>query len=195
MHTPNTENEMSPAAAIPVHISPARGPGAARWGVRVSNPAERVLDPDYQLVEQCMAGNEAAWEELVRLHTRRVYSVCYRFTGTSEEAQDLTQEVFLRVFRTLKSFRAGEGSFSVWLNRLTRNLLIDHYRRSRLDRKTESLDDQLPRIEESGAAEARADGMLAGREASELLQEAVRGTKSIDQALAEAADFVTSKTG
>jgi RNA polymerase sigma-70 factor (ECF subfamily) len=121
-----------------------------------------------------MSGNEAAWEELVRLHTRRVYAVCYRFTGTSEEAQDLTQEVFLRVFRTLKSFRAGEGSFAVWLNRLTRNLLIDHYRRTKHDRQTESMEDQLPHIEESTAITARADSMLAGREAGEVLQAALQ---------------------
>jgi RNA polymerase sigma-70 factor (ECF subfamily) len=132
------------------------------------------LDPDLQLVEQCMAGNEAAWEELVRLHTRRVYSVCYRFTGTGTEAQDLTQEVFLRVFRTLKTFRAGEGSFAVWLNRLTRNLLIDHYRRTRQERNTDSLEDQLPGIEDSTAMSARTDGLLASREASELLQGALQ---------------------
>jgi RNA polymerase sigma-70 factor (ECF subfamily) len=117
---------------------------------------------------------DAAWEELVRLHTRRVYSVCYRFTGTDSEAQDLTQEVFLRVFRTLKSFRAGEGTFSVWLNRLTRNLLIDHYRRTKQERSTESLEEQLPRIEESTEMTARTDGMVAGREASELLQGALK---------------------
>jgi RNA polymerase sigma-70 factor (ECF subfamily) len=143
-----------------------RGPAAANLAVRLS-------DPDSQLVEQCMAGSEVAWEELVRLHTRRVYSVCYRFTGTDAEAQDLTQEVFLRVFRTLKTFRAGEGSFSVWLNRLTRNLLIDHYRRTRQDRNTDPIEDQLSRIEETGAVSARTEGMVAGREASEILQAAL----------------------
>jgi RNA polymerase sigma-70 factor (ECF subfamily) len=136
--------------------------------------AERGLDPDLQLVEQCMSGNEAAWEELVRVHTKRVYSVCYRFTGTAAEAQDLTQEVFLRVFRTLKSFRAGEGTFAVWLNRLTRNLLIDHYRRTRQQRSTDSIEDQLTTLEETGAVAARTDGMLAGREAGELLQAALQ---------------------
>jgi RNA polymerase sigma-70 factor (ECF subfamily) len=132
------------------------------------------LDPDLQLVEQCMSGSEAAWEELVRVHTRRVYAVCYRFTGTSEEAQDLTQEVFLRVFRTIKSFRAGEGSFAVWLNRLTRNLLIDHYRRTRHDRQTDSIEDQLPQIEETTAVTSRTDSMLAGREAGEMIQNALQ---------------------
>jgi RNA polymerase sigma-70 factor (ECF subfamily) len=145
------------------------------WEGRAVAAAEpKTLDPDLQLVAECLAGNETAWEELVKVHTRRVYAVCYRFTGTSEEAQDLSQEVFLRVFRTLRTFRAGEGSFSVWLNRLTRNLLIDHYRRTKQDRNTESLEEQMPRIEESSAVTSRADGMLAGREASDLLQWALQ---------------------
>ena len=92
------------------------------------------MDADTQLVERCLGGEEAAWEDLVKVHTRRVYAICYRFTGSDHEAQDLTQDVFLRVFRSLKSFRAGEGSFSVWLSRLSRNLLIDHYRRTKLER-------------------------------------------------------------
>ncbi|MGH9627568.1 MAG: RNA polymerase sigma factor [Bryobacteraceae bacterium] len=132
------------------------------------------MDADSQLVEQCLSGSEAAWEELVRVHTRRVYGVCYRFTGSGTEAQDLTQDVFLRVFKTLKSFRSGEGSFQVWLNRLTRNLLIDNYRKTRMDRATESIDDQLRKLEETSTSTARADGALAGREASEMLQAALQ---------------------
>jgi RNA polymerase sigma-70 factor (ECF subfamily) len=132
------------------------------------------LDADIQLVERCMSGDEAAWEDLVRVHTRRVYSICYRFTGTDQEAQDLTQEVFLRLFRSLKSFRAGEGSFQVWLGRLTRNLLIDHYRRTKLERATDSIEEQLPMLEAKTTTTTRADGLLAGREASELLQAALQ---------------------
>ena len=134
----------------------------------------RSLDADYQLVERCLGGEEAAWEDLVRVHTRRVYAICYRFTGTDQEAQDLTQEVFLRVFRSLKSFRAGEGSFGVWLARLSRNLLIDHYRRTKLDRATDSIEEQLPMLEEKTSMSSRTDGLLAGREASELLQGALQ---------------------
>ena len=73
--------------------------------------------------------------------------------AADSEAQDLTQEVFLRVFRTLKSFRSGEGTFGVWLNRLTRNLLIDHYRRTKQERNTDSIEQQLPRIEETNGDE------------------------------------------
>ncbi len=134
---------------------------------------EAALDLDAHLVERCLSGQDAAWEELVKTHTRRVYAICYRFTGGDAEAQDLSQEVFLRVFKNLKSFRAGEGSFVVWLTRLTRNLLIDHYRRTKLERATDSIEDQLPMLEEKTATMSRTDGLLAGREASELLQNAL----------------------
>src|ERR1017187_10394594 len=71
-----------------------------------------TLDQDSSLVSRCMRGEETAWEDLVRLHTRRVYGLCYRFTGSGSEAQNLTQEVFLRVCRTLKTFHSVEGSFA-----------------------------------------------------------------------------------
>jgi RNA polymerase sigma-70 factor (ECF subfamily) len=133
----------------------------------------RRLDPESSIVSRCLSGDETAWEQFVRLHTRQVYALCYRFTGSNAEAQDLTQEVFLRVFRTLKSFRSSEGSLGTWLARLTRNLLIDHYRRTRQDRATDSIEERLPVIEESGPV-ARPDQVLAGREASEVLQGALQ---------------------
>jgi len=135
----------------------------------------RLLEPEYSLVTECLKGNEAAWEELVRVHTRHVYAICYRFTGSGSEAQDLTQEVFLRVFRTLKSFRSAEGSFGTWLSRVTRNLLIDNYRRTRQERVTDSIETQLPVLEVEGTGIlARPDQALAGREASEILQAALQ---------------------
>jgi len=135
------------------------------------NLVERTLDPDSSLVSRCLRGDETAWEDLIRLHTRKVYALCYRFTGSGSEAQDLTQEVFLRVFKTVKTFRSAEGSFATWLSRVTRNLLIDHYRRTRHDRVTDSIEEQLPMMEEDGAASPlRPDQAVAGREASEILQ-------------------------
>ena len=135
------------------------------------------LDADAQLVERCLSGQDAAWEDLVKLHTRRVYSICYRFTSSDAEAQDLTQDVFLRVYRTLGSFRSTEGSFTTWLARLARNLLIDHYRRTRNERITDSIEEQLPgvegRTEEKFKSPSRPDSAVAGREASELLQAAL----------------------
>jgi RNA polymerase sigma-70 factor (ECF subfamily) len=138
---------------------------------------EQVLDadtsPDHRLVERCLAGDETAWEDLVKIHTRRVYGLCYRFVGRDSEAQDLTQEVFLRIYRSLGSFRAGEGSFVVWLTRLTRNLLIDNYRRTKQERVTGSIEEQLAVLEERAAIESRTDARIVGREASELLQHAL----------------------
>lgn len=132
------------------------------------------LDSDAGLVERCLRGEQAAWEELLKTHTRRVYAICYRFTNRENEAQDLTQEVFLRIFKTLGSFRSGEGSFTVWLTRLTRNLLVDHYRRTKQDRVTDALEDRLSILEERTAQHSRTDGMLAGREAGELLGAALQ---------------------
>lgn len=132
------------------------------------------LDAETSLIERCLSGEQGAWEELVKAHTKRVYSLCYRFTSRDNEAQDLTQEVFLRVFKTLGSFRAGEGSFAVWLTRLTRNLLVDHYRRTKQERVTDAIEDKLPVLEERTAQFSRTDGLLAGREAGELLQSALQ---------------------
>ena len=125
------------------------------------------------LVEKCLSGDDAAWEQLVRENTRRVYGLCYRFTGRDAEAQDLTQDVFLRVYRALGSFRATEGAFTTWLARLTRNLLIDNYRRTRNERVTDSIDEQMPWVERGFVSVSRPDSALAGREASELLQAAL----------------------
>jgi RNA polymerase sigma-70 factor (ECF subfamily) len=138
------------------------------WGT-----AQR-LDVETHLIEQCLAGEQSAWEELIKTHSRRVYAICYRFTNSDNESQDLTQEVFLRVFRSLGSFRAGEGCFTVWLTRLTRNLLVDHYRRTKRDRLTDGIDDKLSVLEERTAQVSRTDGLLAGREAGELLQAALQ---------------------
>src|SRR5439155_12009683 len=125
-------------------IGPKWANSGAIWTGRASN----ALDLDSTIVERCLTGDANAWEDLVRQHTRRVYGLCYRFTGRDSEAQDLTQDVFLRVFKALGSFRSTEGSFTTWLARLTRNLLIDHYRRTRNERVTDSIEEQLPGIEQ-----------------------------------------------
>jgi len=162
---------MSAAAVLQIdNQNQTGGISGLMLGLTGGVTANNRLDSDSQLIERCLCGEEAAWEDLVKVYTRRVYSICYRFVGKEGEAQDLTQEVFLRIFKTLKSFRSNEGSFSVWLNRLTRNLLIDHYRRSKLERSTDSIEDQLRVLEETEQTSARADSMLAGREASEMLQ-------------------------
>jgi len=119
----------------------------------------------------------------VRRHARRVYNICYRFTGNATDAQDLSQEVFLRIYRTLASYRPAYGAFPTWLNSVTRNLLVDHYRRTRHDRVTDSIDDAMPVLEEKHS-QARTPDRLA--EASELSAQLQRGLARLSPELREA---------
>ncbi len=89
-----------------------------------------------------------AWAELVRNHHRRVYGLCYRFTGNPTDAEDLTQDVFLKVYSNLGSFDKGRGSLQVWITTMTRNLLVDNFRRTRNQRATSSLDEGWESTEE-----------------------------------------------
>jgi RNA polymerase sigma-70 factor (ECF subfamily) len=87
-----------------------------------------------------------------------------------EEAEDVAQEVFIKVFQTLKSYDAAQGSFSTWLNRVARNHLVDHYRRTRKDRVTSSLEEELPAVEEKPSPHTEPTRYLESRERREVLQ-------------------------
>jgi RNA polymerase sigma-70 factor (ECF subfamily) len=128
------------------------------------------VEQDQELLNRCLAGEDSAWESLLRLHTRRIYNLCYRFTGRAEDAEDVAQEVFIKVFQTLKSYDAAQGSFSTWLNRVTRNHLVDHYRRSRKDRATASLEDEMPAAEQKSSPLLEPGRQVESRERRELLQ-------------------------
>lgn len=80
------------------------------------------------LVRRCRAGDGTAWEEIVSLFSRRIFNLAYRFTSSVEAAEDLTQEVFVRIYKTLDQYDAKQGDLANWLMRLARNLIIDDYR-------------------------------------------------------------------
>jgi len=101
-----------------------------------------------QIVRRCMDGDSGAWAELVRAQHRRVYGLCYRFTGNPTDAEDLTQDVFLKIYSNLASFDTARGSLQVWIATMTRNLLVDNFRRTRNQRVTGSLDDGWENAEE-----------------------------------------------
>src|SRR5437588_2759012 len=82
-----------------------------------------------ELVRRCRAGDGAAWEEIVQSYTRRIYNLAYRFTSRADSAEDLTQEVFIRVYKSLDQYNPKQGDLQNWLMRLARNLIIDDYRR------------------------------------------------------------------
>lgn len=80
------------------------------------------------LVRRARAGDGAAWEEIVSTFSRRIFNLAYRFTSSVEAAEDLTQEVFIRIYKTLDQYDSKQGNLSNWLMRLARNLIIDDYR-------------------------------------------------------------------
>lgn len=86
-------------------------------------------DGGAEIVRQCRAGDGAAWEEIVATFGRRIFNLAYRFTSRADAAEDLTQEVFIRVYRSLDQFDPKQGNLQNWLMRLARNLIIDDYRR------------------------------------------------------------------
>ena len=101
------------------------------------------------LLRRCISGDAVAWEEIVQRYHRRVYNICYRFSGSADDADDLTQEVFIKMYRTLSSYDVDRGAFITWMTALTRNLLVDHFRKSKHDRQTDSLD-AAPSQDEDG---------------------------------------------
>jgi RNA polymerase sigma-70 factor (ECF subfamily) len=89
---------------------------------------------DAELIERCLRKDNAAWEMAIARFRRKVFHIAYRFTGKHDEAEDLTQEIFLKVFRSLDKFNR-EADFGTWLSSVARNYCIDHYRASRRERE------------------------------------------------------------
>jgi RNA polymerase sigma-70 factor (ECF subfamily) len=81
-----------------------------------------------ELIKRARGGDGAAWEEIVSLFSRRIFNLAYRFTSSVSAAEDLTQEVFIRIYKTLDQYDPKQGDLSNWLMRLARNLIIDDYR-------------------------------------------------------------------
>ena len=138
-----------PGAKWPGTASQTEGGKATAPAARMARVEANSLEIDWsQVVRRCMDGDSGAWAELVRTHHRRVYGLCYRFTGNPADAEDLTQDVFLKVYSNLSSFDTGRGSLQVWITTMTRNLLVDNFRRSRNQRATSSLDEGWESTEE-----------------------------------------------
>jgi RNA polymerase sigma-70 factor (ECF subfamily) len=133
------------------------------------------------LVRRCIAGDAAAWEEIVQRYHRRIYNICYRFSGSADDAQDLTQEVFIKMYRTLNSFDAAKGAFMTWVTTVTRNLLVDHFRKGKQDRLTDSIDtvsseheDVMPLSEQIEDHGPRPDARVQSREARDTVHVALQ---------------------
>jgi RNA polymerase sigma-70 factor (ECF subfamily) len=98
------------------------------------SPPAQPAAPD-ELIERCLQGDQLAWETIVRQHWRKVFNVAYKFVGKHDEAEDLTQDIFLKIFKSLHTFDR-RANFQTWLISVSRNLCIDHYRSVRKERQT-----------------------------------------------------------
>jgi RNA polymerase sigma-70 factor (ECF subfamily) len=99
----------------------------------VDSPAAQPATPD-SLIEQCLKGDQAAWEAIVRQNWRKVFNVAYKFVGKHDQAEDLTQDIFLKIFKALNTFDR-RANFQTWIISISRNLCIDHYRSVRKERQ------------------------------------------------------------
>jgi RNA polymerase sigma-70 factor (ECF subfamily) len=125
------------------------------------------------LIERCLKGDQAAWEQIVRQHWRKVFNVAYKFVGSHDQAEDLAQDIFLKIFRSLDTFDR-RANFQTWLISVSRNLCIDHYRSVRKERQTidrEVTSDQLSPVSRSVSPLAA----LEQRDLAALLRQALQG--------------------
>jgi len=179
----------SARTAVVPRPGPMRTPGApgerAGWAGKPGLSGQRMVEKPVEaeaqvLVERCLKGDSFAWTELVKTHHRRVYGLCYRFTGSATDAEDLTQEVFLKVYGNLSAFDLARGSFQTWITTMTRNMLVDHFRRSRAQRSTDSMDsgwdgngDEMPLAQRLADSAPSQHDRAVQKEIEKMVQEAL----------------------
>ena len=112
------------------------------WPTLKAN-AEVAATSDHALARAAGQGNMKAFEELYERHNRRVYSLCLRMTQNVAEAEDLTQEAFIQLFRKIGSFR-GDSAFTTWLHRLTVNQVLMHFRKASVKRERVTEEGETP---------------------------------------------------
>jgi len=132
------------AAAVPVLQSPEA----------VNTETFEANSPDLVLTQIAARGNISAFELLYERYHRRTYSLCLRMTNSQTEAEDLTQEVFIQLFRKIGSFR-GDSAFSTWLHRLTVNQVLMHFRRRSVKNEKTSESGEMPEQTVSGTENPR----------------------------------------
>jgi RNA polymerase sigma-70 factor, ECF subfamily len=124
-----------------------------------------------EIIERCLNGDQAAWEAIVRMYRRKVFNVAYKFVGRHDQAEDLTQDVFLKLYKSLDTFDR-RANFQTWLISVSRNLCIDHYRSVRKERETINRDVD-PSDFAPASRDTRVDTQLEQRDRVKLLRKAL----------------------
>jgi RNA polymerase sigma-70 factor (ECF subfamily) len=123
------------------------------------------------IIERCLRGDQAAWDDIVRLYWRKVFNVAYKFVGRHDLAEDLTQDIFLKLYRSLNTFDR-RANFQTWLISVARNLCIDHYRSVRKERETMNRDVDASELTPA-SPDANAQTQLEQRDRVALLRTAL----------------------
>lgn len=135
---------------------------------------------DAALVERCLRNEADAWDSIFARHRRRVFHIAYKFTGRHDRAEDLSQEIFLKVFRSLEKFNR-EADFGTWLASVARNFCIDAYRAGRRER--ESLVEDVLGYDHAPSTAANPQRLLEDQDRRALLR---RGLDQLPEKLREA---------
>ncbi len=135
---------------------------------------------DAEIIALCLRGEASAWEAIVARFRRRVFHIAYKFTGRHDEAEDLTQEIFLKLFKSLDKFRR-DADFSTWLSSVARHYCIDHYRARKRER--EVLVDDLLAFDRAPASYGNPQRAIEETDSKALLR---RGLDQLPPKLREA---------
>jgi RNA polymerase sigma-70 factor (ECF subfamily) len=165
-----------PCVPTLVPVVPASIAGSRQ---RETAPAERSEAKTIRLAQE---GDASAFEQIYRAHCRRIYGLCFRMTGNSSLAEDLTQDVFLQVFRKIQTFRA-ESAFSTWLYRLAVNIVLMRRRiktlnETSLEARNEEDGESFPR-REIGRVDMRVSGVVDRVNLKRALKQLPRGYRQI----------------
>ena len=139
--------------------------------------------PEEEIIRQAQEGNAGAFEQLYRRYSGLVYSLCLRMLNNESEAEDLTQEAFLQLFRKIHTFR-GEAKFSTWLHRLTSNLVLMRFRKKRhpevsLDATLEPGEEDSKPLIEFGGPDLRLSGVIDQVNLSRAIEQLPDGYKEM----------------
>ena len=139
--------------------------------------------PEAEAIRLAQQGNAEAFERLYQLHSRRVYSLCLRMVSNTAEAEDLTQEAFLQLFRKIGTFR-GESAFSTWLHRLAVNVVLMRLRKktaivSSLDEMTEPDEESSGPRRDFGGPDLRLAGSIDRMNLQRAIEQLPQGYKSV----------------
>ncbi len=171
-HSMTLESGLVAAAAEPAVVLQAERSAVSSFAVPDAGMG------DVELCRLASDGNIAAFEMIYDRYHRRTYSLCLRMTNSQTEAEDLTQEVFIQLFRKVGSFR-GDSAFSTWLHRLTVNQVLMHFRRRSVKNERTSDDGEMPEQIVTGSANPNKMQVVDRIALKNAIAELPRGYRSV----------------